>query len=69
MDAELEFVVLPAAGDGRAKALYQALEWRMDAGFAAYEKYRVVQFIAPGSPASVMFGARYMAQTRTGMPS
>ena len=56
MDAKLEVVVLPVADVDRAKAFYQGLGWRPDADIAPDERYRVVQFTPPGSPASIQFG-------------
>jgi catechol 2,3-dioxygenase-like lactoylglutathione lyase family enzyme len=56
VDAKLEVVVLPVADVDRAKAFYQGLGWRPDADIAPDERYRVVQFTPPGSPASIQFG-------------
>jgi catechol 2,3-dioxygenase-like lactoylglutathione lyase family enzyme len=56
VDAKLEVVVLPVADVDRAKAFYQGLGWRLDADIAPDERYRVVQFTPPNSPASIQFG-------------
>jgi catechol 2,3-dioxygenase-like lactoylglutathione lyase family enzyme len=56
VDAKLEVVVLPVADVDRAKAFYQGLGWRPDADVVPDERYRVVQFTPPGSPASIQFG-------------
>jgi catechol 2,3-dioxygenase-like lactoylglutathione lyase family enzyme len=56
VDAKLEVVVLPVADVDRAKAFYQGLGWRPDADIVPDERYRVVQFTPPGSPASIQFG-------------
>jgi catechol 2,3-dioxygenase-like lactoylglutathione lyase family enzyme len=52
----LEVAVLPVADVDRAKAFYDGLGWRLDADVRIDERYRVVQFTPPGSPASVIFG-------------
>ena len=51
-----EVTVLPVGDVDRAKAFYQGLGWRLDADFRIDERYRVVQFTPPGSPASIQFG-------------
>jgi catechol 2,3-dioxygenase-like lactoylglutathione lyase family enzyme len=56
VDMKLEAVVLPVADVDRAKAFYEALEWRLDADFPIAADYRVVQFTAPNSAASIQFG-------------
>jgi catechol 2,3-dioxygenase-like lactoylglutathione lyase family enzyme len=56
MDMKLEVVVVPVSDVDKAKAFYQALEWRLDADFAKSEDFRVVQLTPPGSPASIIFG-------------
>ena len=52
----LEVVVLPVSDVDRAKSFYARLGWRQDADLAVDERYRVVQFTPPGSPASIIFG-------------
>jgi catechol 2,3-dioxygenase-like lactoylglutathione lyase family enzyme len=56
VDEKLEAVVLPVADVDRAKTFYEALGWRLDADFPIAPDYRVVQFTAPNSPASIQFG-------------
>jgi catechol 2,3-dioxygenase-like lactoylglutathione lyase family enzyme len=56
VDEKLEAVVLPVADVDRAKAFYEALGWRLDADFPIAPDYRVVQFTAPDSAASIQFG-------------
>ena len=56
MDMKLEVVVLPVADVDRAKAFYQALDWRLDADFATGPDFRVVQLTPPGSACSIIFG-------------
>ena len=51
-----EVTVLPVGDVDRAKAFYQRLGWREDADFPVDEHFRVVQFTAPGSAASIQFG-------------
>jgi catechol 2,3-dioxygenase-like lactoylglutathione lyase family enzyme len=51
-----EVTVLPVADVDRAKDFYQGLGWRLDADLPIDERYRIVQFTPPGSPASVQFG-------------
>jgi len=51
-----EVAVLPVADVDRAKAFYQRLGWRLDADFPIDERFRIVQFTPPGSPASIQFG-------------
>ena len=51
-----EVVVLPVTDVDRAKAFYEGLGWRLDADFPIDERFRVVQFTPPGSPASIQFG-------------
>jgi catechol 2,3-dioxygenase-like lactoylglutathione lyase family enzyme len=55
-DLLLEAVVVPVSDVDRSKAFYANLGWRLDADFAFDNGFRVVQFTAPGSPASVQFG-------------
>jgi catechol 2,3-dioxygenase-like lactoylglutathione lyase family enzyme len=45
----------------RAKDFYTSLGWREDADFSTSEDFRVVQVTPPGSPCSVIFGARVSA--------
>ena len=58
MDMRLEVVVLPVSDVDRAKAFYVGLGWRLDADYADDDGFRVVQLTPPGSPCSVIFGAR-----------
>ena len=51
-----EVAVLPVADVDRAKAFYERLGWRLDADFPIDERFRIVQFTPPGSPASIQFG-------------
>jgi catechol 2,3-dioxygenase-like lactoylglutathione lyase family enzyme len=51
-----EVAVLPVADVDRAKGFYQRLGWRLDADFPIDERFRIVQFTPPGSPASIQFG-------------
>jgi catechol 2,3-dioxygenase-like lactoylglutathione lyase family enzyme len=56
MDLRLEGLALPVADVDRAKAFYEGLGWRLDADLTVDDRYRVVQFTPPGSPASILFG-------------
>jgi catechol 2,3-dioxygenase-like lactoylglutathione lyase family enzyme len=56
VDLKLEVVVIPVSDVDRAKRFYEALQWRVDADFAAGDDWRLVQMTPPGSPCSVMFG-------------
>jgi catechol 2,3-dioxygenase-like lactoylglutathione lyase family enzyme len=56
VDMKLEVVVIPVSDVDRAKAFYQRLGWRLDAEFAGGEDFRIMQFTAPGSGCSVIFG-------------
>jgi catechol 2,3-dioxygenase-like lactoylglutathione lyase family enzyme len=56
MDLKLEVVVLPVANVDRAKQFYESLGWRLDADVATGADFRVIQFTAPGSPCSIIFG-------------
>jgi catechol 2,3-dioxygenase-like lactoylglutathione lyase family enzyme len=58
MDMKLEVVVIPVSDVDRAKEFYTSLGWRLDADFPGEESFRVVQVTPPGSPTSVIFGAR-----------
>jgi catechol 2,3-dioxygenase-like lactoylglutathione lyase family enzyme len=49
---KLEVVVLPVSDVDRARDSYQALGWRLDAGFPVGEGFRVVQLTPPGSACS-----------------
>jgi catechol 2,3-dioxygenase-like lactoylglutathione lyase family enzyme len=55
-DLKLEAIVIPVADVDRSKAFYLGLGWRLDADFGFDNGFRVVQFNAPGSPASIQFG-------------
>ena len=56
VDLKLEVVVLPVSDVDRAKSFYERLGWRLDADFAAGDRWRVVQMTPPGSPCSIHFG-------------
>jgi predicted enzyme related to lactoylglutathione lyase len=56
MDLKLEVVVLPVANVDRAKHFYESLGWRLDADVTTGAEFRVIQFTAPGSPCSIIFG-------------
>ena len=58
MDLRLEVIVLPVSDVDRAKAFYQALNFRLDADFTAPDGLRVVQMTPPGSPCSIIFGSK-----------
>jgi catechol 2,3-dioxygenase-like lactoylglutathione lyase family enzyme len=58
VDLKLEAVVIPVSDVDRSKKFYADLGWRLDADFAFDNGFRVVQFTAPGAPASVQFGSR-----------
>jgi catechol 2,3-dioxygenase-like lactoylglutathione lyase family enzyme len=55
MDLKLEVIVLPVADIDRAKAFYEALNFRLDADFTKGD-LRVVQMTPSGSPCSIIFG-------------
>lgn len=61
LDMKLEVVVTPVSDIDRAKRLYDALGWRVDADFASGDDYRVIQFTPPGSGTSVIFGKNVTA--------
>ena len=56
MDLKLEVIVLPVSDVDRAKAFYQALQFRLDADFVTDKSFRVIQMTPPGSPCSIIFG-------------
>ncbi|MGP7996976.1 MAG: VOC family protein [Streptosporangiaceae bacterium] len=56
MDMKLEVVVVPVGDVDEAKEFYQALGWRLDADFASWPDFRVVQLTPPGSACSIIFG-------------
>jgi catechol 2,3-dioxygenase-like lactoylglutathione lyase family enzyme len=56
VDMKLEAVVIPVSDVDRAKRFYGNLGWRLDADFVVGDRFRVVQFTPPGSPASIHFG-------------
>ena len=58
-----EVTVLPVSDVDRAKAFYQRLGWRLDADFPIDERFRIVQFTPPGSPASIQFGTGVTTMT------
>ena len=55
-DMKLEVVVIPVSNVDRSKHFYLGLGWRLDADIVKGDAFRVVQFTAPGSPASIHFG-------------
>jgi predicted enzyme related to lactoylglutathione lyase len=55
MDMKLEVVVVPVSDVDRAKAFYEKLGWRLDIDFSK-DDFRIVQFTAPGSHASIHIG-------------
>jgi len=55
MNMKLEVVIVPVSDIDRAKAFYEKLGFRLDIDIAN-ENFRVVQFTAPGSEASIIFG-------------
>jgi catechol 2,3-dioxygenase-like lactoylglutathione lyase family enzyme len=59
----LEVTVLGVSDVDRAKAFYQRLGWRLDADFPLDERFRIVQFTPPGSPASIQFGTGVTTMT------
>jgi catechol 2,3-dioxygenase-like lactoylglutathione lyase family enzyme len=61
IDMKLEVVVIPVSDADRAKRFYGDLGWRLDADFAAGDDFRVIQFTAPGSGCSVIFGKNVTA--------
>jgi len=56
LDMKLEVVVIPVSDVDRAKKFYSRLGWRLDAGRAAGDNFRLVQFTPPGSGSSIQFG-------------
>src|SRR3982750_90639 len=56
IDMKFEVVVIPVSDVDRAKEFYTKLGWRLDADFAAGDDWRAVQFTAPGSGCSIIFG-------------
>jgi catechol 2,3-dioxygenase-like lactoylglutathione lyase family enzyme len=56
MDMKLEVVQVPVFDVDRAKAFYEAMEFRLDADFPVGEGFRVVQLTPPGSDASIIIG-------------
>ena len=56
IDLKLEVVLIPVSDVDRAKRFYGSLGWRLDADFAFYNGFRVVQFTPPGSGCSIQFG-------------
>jgi catechol 2,3-dioxygenase-like lactoylglutathione lyase family enzyme len=55
-DKKLEVVVIPVSDAERAKEFYGRLGWRLDAGRASGDDFRIVQFTPPGSDCSIQFG-------------
>src|SRR4029453_4699117 len=60
-DMKFEIVVIPVSDVDRAKEFYGRLGWRLDAGFASGDDFRVIQFTPPGSGCSVIFGKNVTA--------
>jgi catechol 2,3-dioxygenase-like lactoylglutathione lyase family enzyme len=56
VDLKFEAVVIQVSDVDRAKEFYRNLGWRLDAGFAFDNGFRVVQFTPPGSGSSIQFG-------------
>jgi catechol 2,3-dioxygenase-like lactoylglutathione lyase family enzyme len=56
VDMKFEIVVLPVSDVDRAKEFYGRLGWRLDADYADYDDFQVIQFTPPGSGCSVIFG-------------
>src|SRR6202047_1742645 len=56
VDLNLEVVVIPVSDVDRAKNFYAGLGWRLDADYASGDNYRVIQFTAPASGCSIIFG-------------
>jgi catechol 2,3-dioxygenase-like lactoylglutathione lyase family enzyme len=61
IDAKLEVIVIPISDVDRAKEFYVRLGWRLDADFDNGNDFRVLQFTAPGSWCSVVFGKNVTA--------
>src|ERR1700693_5073743 len=61
VDLNLEVVVIPVSDVDRAKNFYAGLGWRLDADYASGDNYRVIQFTAPGSGCSIIFGKNVTA--------
>src|SRR5215467_3626412 len=58
---KFEIVVIPVSDVDRAKEFYARLGWRLDADYAHEDDFRVIQFTAPGSGCSVIFGKNVTA--------
>jgi catechol 2,3-dioxygenase-like lactoylglutathione lyase family enzyme len=56
VDMKFEIVVIPVSDVDRAKEFYAKLGWRLDADFDGGKDFRVIQFTAPGSGCSIIFG-------------
>jgi catechol 2,3-dioxygenase-like lactoylglutathione lyase family enzyme len=56
LDMKLEVIVIPVSDADRAKEFYTRLGWRQDADLATSDEFRVLQFTAPGSGTSIIFG-------------
>jgi catechol 2,3-dioxygenase-like lactoylglutathione lyase family enzyme len=56
VEMRLEIQVIPVSDVDRAKEFYERLGWRLDDDVAPLDGLRIVQFTAPGSPASITFG-------------
>jgi catechol 2,3-dioxygenase-like lactoylglutathione lyase family enzyme len=61
IDMKLEVVVIPVSDVDRAKEFYGRLGWRLDADYDNGVDFRVIQFTAPGSGCSVIFGKNVTA--------
>ena len=53
---KFEVTPIPVTDFDRAKAFYQRLGWQLDIDLQFTEQVRGVQFMPPGSPASIQFG-------------
>jgi catechol 2,3-dioxygenase-like lactoylglutathione lyase family enzyme len=61
VDMKLEVVVIPVSDVDRAKEFYGRLGWRLDADYDSGKDFRVIQFTAPGSGCSIIFGKNVTA--------
>ncbi|HTT53666.1 MAG TPA: hypothetical protein VMH35_19910 [Streptosporangiaceae bacterium] len=56
VDMGLEVVTIPVSDVDRAKRFYQSLGWRLDAGRAIGDDFRLVQLTPAHSQCSIHFG-------------
>src|SRR6516162_8836090 len=61
VNMKFEIVVIPVSDVDRAKEFYTKLGWRLDADFDSSKDFRVIQFTAPGSGCSIIFGKNVTA--------